>query len=263
MAKWAWRLFLTPRRHGTPQRERQVLQRAERFFVSTPAGEVQAYSWGADDLLFPWDVRPTILLVHGWEGRATQLGSFVGPLVDAGYRVVGFDAPAHGRSPGHRTHVVEVAAAIRTVVRHVGGVRALVAHSMGGAASIIAMSEGLVVEKAVLVASSARLEKVLTRFAQTLQMPGAVERELWDLVTARFGRDAAIRYSPCAQAGNLRAAALILHDVDDAEVEYAEGQLLADSWPGATLVSTAGLGHRRILRDEYVVETAVRFIRGQ
>jgi hypothetical protein len=61
-------------------------------------------------------------------------------------------------------------------------------------------------------------------------------------------------------ARGLRLPALILHDIEDAEVPHAEGLSLAHAWPGARLVTTAGLGHRRILRDEAVVGQAVEFI---
>jgi pimeloyl-ACP methyl ester carboxylesterase len=59
----------------------------------------------------------------------------------------------------------------------------------------------------------------------------------------------------------LNVPALIVHDLDDAEVPYREGQLLAHSWSGARLVTTAGLGHRRILRDARVIEEAVELFR--
>ena len=49
------------------------------------------------------------LLVHGWEGRGAQLGSLVGPLVEAGLSVVAFDAPAHGDSPGNRLYLTDEA----------------------------------------------------------------------------------------------------------------------------------------------------------
>src|SRR5688500_15132227 len=43
-----------------------------------------------------WGTGPAVYLVHGWGGRGSQLGSFVEPLLAGGFRVVMFDAPAHG-----------------------------------------------------------------------------------------------------------------------------------------------------------------------
>ena len=56
---------------------------------------------------------------------------------------------------------------------------------------------------------------------------------------------------------------LVFHDRDDAEVPWSDGAAIAGAWPGARLVTTAGLGHRRILRDERVVSQAVAFVKGE
>jgi hypothetical protein len=39
--------------------------------------------------------------------------------------------------------------------------------------------------------------------------------------------------------------------------------MIAQAWPGATLSTTSGLGHRRIVRDADVVREAVGFVREQ
>ena len=43
----------------------------------------------------------------------------------------------------------------------------------------------------------------------------------------------------------------------------SDGAAIANAWPGARLVTTTGLGHRRILRDEHVVSQAVAFVKGE
>ena len=64
-----------------------------------------------------WGDGPVVYLVHGWGGRGSQLASFVEPLLVAGFRVVMFDAPAHGDSDHGpagrgRTHGVEFGKAL-------------------------------------------------------------------------------------------------------------------------------------------------------
>jgi hypothetical protein len=63
-----------------------------------------------------------------------------------------------------------------------------------------------------------------------------------------------------AIAARLRTPALVLHDRDDAEVALADGEAIARAWPGARLVATEGLGHRRILRAPGVHQEAARFV---
>lgn len=72
--------FTQPRHWPRPEREQALLARGEP--LSLARGE-KAWSFGQG---------AAVILVHGWEGRGTQLGSFVAPLVAKGFRVLLFDA---------------------------------------------------------------------------------------------------------------------------------------------------------------------------
>jgi len=61
-------------------------------------------------------------------------------------------------------------------------------------------------------------------------------------------------------APNLGTPLLVVHDIDDTEVPYAEGARLAEHWPRAQLMTTRGLGHTRILRAPEVVAAASAFV---
>lgn len=54
--------------------------------------------------------------------------------------------------------------------------------------------------------------------------------------------------------------ALVIHDEGDREVPFDDGASIAAAWPGARLVQTTGLGHRKILRDEAVIATVTSAI---
>ena len=69
------------------------------------------------------------------------------------------------------------------------------------------------------------------------------------------------------QAHNQRAViarpALIVHDVEDREVPWSEGERYARYWPDSRLLSTQGLGHNRIADDAGVIAAALRFLHGE
>src|SRR5688500_2199607 len=76
-------LFMTPRRHRTPERERDLMKDATAFDVAVGESTViKAWRWGTSEKI--------VILVHGWEGRGSQLAAFVPPLLAAGYSVVTF-----------------------------------------------------------------------------------------------------------------------------------------------------------------------------
>ena len=56
------------------------------------------------------------------------------------------------------------------------------------------------------------------------------------------------------------APLLVVHDVADEVVPFERGRAMADAWPGARLIRTDGLGHKRILRDAEVIAQVARFV---
>jgi pimeloyl-ACP methyl ester carboxylesterase len=242
----AERLFFTTRRTTPQNGEREILSQASSFRV----GEMAAWSWGEG---------PVVLLVHGWNGRATQLGAFVFPLVEHGYRVVAFDAPGHGDSPGHQMSLPELADSIRRVAEHVGDVYGVVAHSMGGAATTLALSDGLEIERAVFISPPSNPQVFLDFFSRAVGISEDVQQRVQRRLEGRVGRRLSdMRADEIAPHMNIPL--LVIHDEDDAFVPLQYGRSIANAWPGAEFVATEGLGHKRILRAAHVNDLAVSFI---
>lgn len=270
MAALAERLYFTARKHRLPERERAILDEGFPFSAPTEHGELRAWRW---EPLLPWERtdRGVVLLVHGWEGRASQLAaSFAAPLLDKGFTVVGADAPGHGRSPGDAVDLPAYTEIVGALARHVESdtgqrVRAVVAHSFGAAAATLALEGGELpdVDAAVLVAPPCSLELYADTFVKTLGLTRATAAIFRGRLEERFGKEWWHRFALDRRAAGVDAHALILHDTDDKETPVTEGARLARGWAGSTFVATNGLGHRRILREAAVVERAVAFIDGK
>src|SRR5262249_43173476 len=141
-ARLAERLFTSPHRHRRPDRERAVLAIGWPFTVDVA---LRSPRWRGEHRRIAagrWGHGPTVLLVHGWEGRGAQLGAFVEPLVRAGLSVVAFDAPGHGDTSGSRLYLTDLADCVVDVARAVGPLHAIVAHSLGAAAVLLARQRG-------------------------------------------------------------------------------------------------------------------------
>lgn len=242
----AERLFFKTRRTAPRAGERDLLEEA------TPSSIDGMKTWS-------WGNGPTVLLVHGWNGRATQLGAFVAPLVTRGYRVVAFDALGHGDSPGSSMSLPELASGIRRIADEIGGIYGVVAHSMGGAATTIALSEGLQVERAVFISPPADPRAFLEIFSSALAIPDEVRALLKRRVERRVGVSMEDMRANLI-APSMQVPLLVIHDRNDKEVPVHAGQSIAEAWPGADLIITEGLGHQRILRAESVTNVAVSFI---
>jgi pimeloyl-ACP methyl ester carboxylesterase len=248
-AALADRLFCTPPRSRPSARIQALLDGACRRDLNV--GGVRLATWR-------WGTGPLVLLAHGWGGLGGQLAAFVGPLLARGFSVMCFDAPGHGRSAGRRSSLVEFARALRGVADAEGPVHAVIAHSLGAAAAALALRNGLRAERAVFVGAPADPEAWTTEFARRLGIAAPVLHRMRSRIETRLG----VRWSQLRVldgAPSQRTPLLLLHDLDDAEVAWSDSAALAEAWPGARLVSTRGLGHRRILRDPAVVAQAVDF----
>lgn len=243
-------LWSTPRRHRRPEREQEQLRSAQAFSFPTGDGRwLSGWSWGEG---------PCVLLVHGWEGRGAQLGELVDPLLRAGFRVVTFDAPGHGDSPGTRATAFDLAEAALSAARWVGGVHGVVAHSLGALATALAMRDGLTTERVALIAPTRGPQASFGMLGRLLGLSPATLETLQARLAARSG----LPWDDVAEGGvyrHLAARALVVHDGADKEVPLSDGQYIA-ARTGARLVVTEGLGHRRILKDEGVIERVAGFL---
>ena len=248
-ARWAEALFFTPPR---PRKSRTVLPAgARRLDVASPSGPVAAWSWGSG---------PAVYLVHGWGGRAEQLGAFVAPLVARGFRVVALDGPGHGASPGRRSSGPEIGRALAAAAGRIAPAHGVVAHSLGAAAVVFAMREGLRVGRVAFVGAPADPLEWVETFGRRLRLDGRVMAEMRrrseSRLSARWDDLPILPLRDLAGPPPL----LVVHDHDDREVPWRDGAAIAAGWPGARLMETRGLGHRRVLRDPRVIEAVAAFL---
>ena len=201
---------------------------------------------------------PTVLALHGWEGRAAQFRGLGERLARRGYQLIALDAPAHGRSPGAEADPVVFADALQEVAAEVGPLHAVVGHSMGGASALYALSRGLDSARGVAIAAPAGLVGVLACMSLALGLPEEARRRFFAKMHSRTG------VAPEALdidlvANGLAQRVLVVHDRDDRIIPFADAERIARATRGE-LHATRGLGHRDVLRDGDVLDHIVGFL---
>lgn len=254
-ARRALRLFGTPLASSRQRARRADDGGAIVSTVHSHGVALTQYVWGDPG------ATPYVLLAHGWSDHALRMLPWARALQAAGYAVVAFDQPGHGRSAPGRGYLVDFAAHIAAAVERFGPAQAVVGHSFGAAAAALAMSEGARIGRAVLVAPPADVVAATHRFARALWMSASIARRMCALVESEIGRELE-SFQIQRRAPALAPPALVVHDLDDREVPWEEGERYARYWPGARLLNTSGLGHQRILADAGVIEAALRFLDG-
>jgi pimeloyl-ACP methyl ester carboxylesterase len=250
----AERLFLTPPVPRDAAASALDLIDGRSGTVVHKGRHIATWRWGPLD-------APAVVLVHGWGGNAAQMRAFVFPLLSAGYRVIAYDQPAHGVSEGRLTGLPDLADVLAEVAGHHGGVRAVVGHSLGGTAAAMAHAwKKLDVAKFVLISPPSDLVGYSRRFARWHWLPEPVRRSMQNAIEERYG----VRWEElelARVAPRLVAPALVIHDRADRMVPWKQGAAFAQQWRGARLVTTDGLGHRRILGDETITRAVAEFVK--
>lgn len=221
-----------------------------RSWLEVEGFRLAAWSWGDG---------PLVVLHHGWGGRASQMASFAPPLVEAGFSVIAYDAPAHGDSPGRITAAPEMARILRAVDRRVMGIHAVIGHSLGCAVTLLAIREGLQLDRAVLLAAPSDLRRFIDAFAPCIGLDPSRFSDLGDYAAAKFNADWQEMHIGHWQEG-AHPPLLIFHDLDDEILDLDHAQAIVEGWGNARLIVTEKLGHRRIRRDPELVRVAVEFL---
>lgn len=225
--------------------------------VPVPDGTITTYRWEAAAS------APVALLVHGWNGWAQQLESFVAPLRARGFAVLAFDHVAHGRSAGVQTSLPGMIRSVEHVLAQEPNVRAVIAHSLGAAAvaSVLASSRRQL-DGAVLVAPPSDPRPYLQAMMRMLAVPRALLPQIQQAAERHAGVPFAQLTADPSRIRRIRTPLLVVHDANDEEVPIANGYQYVAAEQARMLVSD-GLGHRRVLRDAHVVAQAVDFVTPQ
>ncbi len=258
----ALRLFMQPPSFGIPRREHKWRDSAQLNHLTIRDRKISLRSWGNKN-------HPTILLSHGWGGRCTQLQAFIQPLLDANYRVIGFDAPGHGDSEGKFSNMLDVASIIAEIAKTETSNNtfdAIIGHSFGTGTALLALDKFKVnANKVVLIAYFADIHFVTNLFGQLFNLKASTLKAMEQRALSSLSKTYDISWdwesiSPTETVKSLTAELLLVHDRDDHEVPYSQAKLLQQVVPNAKTITTTGLGHRKILMKKDVIKSVVAFI---
>lgn len=254
-AQAAFYLFGLPRPRKVKPTEQAFLDVAQREYLPVGTQRIAVYHWGERR-------HPTALLAHGWESHAGRWRKIGPALVEAGYRVVALDAPAHGRSSGWHFNMIRYADGLRVLLEREAPVHLMIGHSVGGASSIWAMGQvepARRPKRAVIMASFASLAHVMENGRRLIGAEPALLAAMDDFIVRLSGRRIAEYDLTRVVASLTDIEALLLHDRHDRVTHFSESERLCAAWPGARLIATEGLGHG--LTAPQAVSVVVNFAR--
>ncbi len=250
---FAVKLFITPIKHKTPKRELHMETESKKSMVFLPKlnKKIRVFEYGQSP--------KKILLVHGWSGRGTQLVKFADELLIAGYSVISFDAPAHGKSPGNSTIMIEFIEAILELERKFGPFEGAVGHSLGGMSLLNAVKNHLNINRLVIIGSGDKVPDIVDSFVSKIGLHPSISKQMQNRFEKKYGKKMTA-FDGSFAAQEVTIPVLVIHDENDLEIPVSAGIHIHKNLKNGQLLITKRLGHRKILGDSEVVKSTIQFL---
>ena len=218
----------------------------------------------------------TIICVHGWEGRGTNFYKFIAKLTSKGFRVLAPDFPMHGKTSGTETGCHVFGFSLNCILNYIKVPAILLVHSLGN--GVACTNYYISDEKTrnqikgfIGIGVPDKFTDYIRNFGNMMGLDDYTNNLFLEKNSERLGID--IKYFVVSDTiKNFNYPCLIVHDDKDKEVsiewainsskyiqpKFQTYKIGDKEYP--CLHKTSGLGHRRILRDDGVVDTVVDFI---
>lgn len=251
----AFELFSTPLEKSKKQTP-SIFKFAEPLHDILNGKKIKGYRWNKD--------KPVkILILHGFESAAHKLNKYVVPLVDKGYEVIAFDAPAHGSSEGKTVNALEYKEMIKKIMKNYGPINGFIAHSFGGLAVSLALEETEHDSntKLVLIAPATETTTAIASAFKLLGIKSKKVRTAFDEIIFEKGGKPTEWYSVNRAMKNIKASVLWIHDEDDDTTPLSDAlKTKEQNLPNVRFIITKGLGHSKIYSDENVKNEVFNFL---
>jgi len=254
-AAQAFRLFCTPQTRNVKKLP-AVFEAAEKLQFVFSGYTIAGYRWNKGG-------HRRALILHGFESSAINFDFYIQPLIEKGYEVLAFDAPAHGRSSGRQINAVIYRDLVRHIYTGYGPIQSFMAHSFGGLAVCLALAE-IRLENDCRIALIAPATESTTAFEQFFQFvhitDPVVKTECNRIVTKLSGHPISW-FSIPRTLEQIAAKILWVHDRADTVTPFSDVKpVIAQNYPAIEFVLTEGLGHRKIYRDADVSAKIIGFL---
>jgi pimeloyl-ACP methyl ester carboxylesterase len=250
----AFRIFCTP--YFRMAYQETLVANAERLLYRFGSTNTIGYRWNKG-------AGKKLLIVHGFRSASANFLHFVPPLIQKGYEVVAFDAPAHGLSAGKTLNAIEYKDFIAAINKHFGAFDAFLSHSFGGLAVSMNLAELPDSQniKTVLIAPAANSRQLITSFFKEMRIKDkAVQEHFYANINRLSGKD--IGWFAIARCVNdIKGPVLWIHDEHDKITPIDDALQIRKTQPhNFQFLFTTNLGHRRIYRDRDVVTAVINFL---
>lgn len=254
-AQKAFDLFCTPFMK-TGERTPVIFKTAEPLHFMLNGLKINGFRWN-------YSKSQKVLILHGMGSAAHKFHQYINPLLDKGYEVLAFDAPAHGSSEGSTINAVEYREMIEEVIKLYGPIDAYLAHSFGGIALMLALEKISANQntRIVLIAPATETKTAVDSAFEMLKLRHPDVRKEFDNIIYKKGGQPTEWYSINRAMQHIKGQTLWIHDEDDDITPFKDALKVKDqNFPNIQFIITKGLGHRKIYGDYSIKKKILEFL---
>ena len=248
-------LFCTPLLKAS-SKPRIVFTWAEEVNFILNGLKVYGYRWNKE-------AAYKVLILHGFGSSANNFHYYIEAMLEKGYQVLAFDAPAHGKSQGKTVNVLEYSQLIQKIILQYGPIDGYIAHSFGGIALSLALEKTPHDHhtKIVLIAPATETSTAIDSAFELLQINDKAVRAAFDSIIFQKSGYPVNWYSIKRAMKNIQASVLWIHDEDDDVTPLSDALKVKEAgFKNIEFIITSGLGHRNIYRDKSVQKKVTQFL---
>lgn len=254
------RLVFTPQKRVLRPPHKALMKKAHKhvikvseFHDKTKKAEMKYYVWGSS--------HRTVMLIHGWDGMALDYYKMIPALLEAGYRVVAIDGPAHGGSEGETSNLLHFKEAMVQLIEKIGTPYAIVGHSMGGGASAYMLMEyNIIVNRLVMMAIPISSGRFFEQVFAMLKVPVKMQRIFFKGMEEQFNMSVD-QMNLAKRKEKIKAdKAMLIYDEDDDVVSLPDIKHFLSLRPEIKGVNVKGAGHNTIIRNKKAIDEIISFL---
>ena len=210
-----------------------------------------------------WGEGPLVILVHGWEGRSTQMSVLAKHLAASGFQAVALDITAHGESNGRKVSFRDYIDDIDALIKYLGkDVHAMLGHSAGGLCMMAAREMlNLEANHYVTISSPSAPFPLIDVVRRRLK----VSEPVIDMIKAKVAKNFDCNWAELERGKAFKQLRndeqlLLVYDTSDNMVDHSQSDVIQNIWPDAKVYKSDGLGHFKPLWAEDVIERVSQFL---
>ena len=256
--KLAFNLFCTPYPKYKKRKAPALFHQAKQLTVQLDNQlRIKGYEWKP--------TKPngkTILICHGYASYFFKFEQYIQPLLKEGFRVIGFDAPAHGQSEGKYINVIIYKEAIEKIITSCGPIDHFIGHSLGGL-TLAMIAENItnsLEHKFVLIAPATKTTSTLESYFNMMHLSDPV-RQAFLIELTKLTHHPITYFEADRAIQNYQGPLLWVHDKGDRVCPYQDLIKFQEIAPeNIKFLITNDLGHNKVYKTQFVIDKIVAFL---